>query len=272
MWKEQIVNGRRTLAIAMALSSGAALVAGCTQAARRPEPHASTALLNSGATAKVTSRQAADVQFSLGRSLEDAEDPAGAEAAYRKAIANDPKRADAHARLAVVLCQKGAFDAAMKEFDAALKRDPKSPNILCDRGYGFYLQRRWSEAETSLHQAIALDARHARSHNNLGLVFARQGEGDRAVAEFVRAGCDLSDAKANLGLILAMEDRLPEAERAYAESLAAKPGSATAREGIRVLAQARSGAGLIAKGSTPRSDGEITRASADLPALPPRAR
>ena len=49
----------------------------------------------SGATAKVTSRQAADVQFALGRSLEDGDDVAGAEAAYRKAIENDPARADA---------------------------------------------------------------------------------------------------------------------------------------------------------------------------------
>lgn len=271
MAKGRIVNGRPILTIATGLSLAAALVAGCTHPARRQEPAASTGLLNSGPTTKVTSRQAADVQFALGRSLEGADDPAQAEAAYRKAIANDAKRADAHARLAVVLCRKGAFAESSKEFAAALRRDPKNADVLCDQGYGFYLQGRWSEAESSFAQAIFSDARHARSHNNLGLVYARQGDGDRAVAEFLRAGSDISDAKANLGLILAMEDHIPEAQKAYAEALAAKPGSTTAREGLRVLAQAQGDrSSRIATASGSRRDGAVVRTSLELPALPPK--
>ncbi len=267
MAKERIVNRRHILTLATGLALAAALVAGCNQPARRPEPGAAAGLLSSGPTTKVTGRQAADVQFALGRSLEDADDPAQAEAAYRKAIASDPKRADAHARLAVVLCRKGAFEESSKEFAAALRRDPKNADILCDRGYGFYLQRRWSEAESSFAQAIATDAGHARTHNNLGLVYARQGDGDRAVAEFLRAGSDVSDAKANLGLILAMEDHVPEARKAYGEALAAKPGSPAATEGLRVLAQARGGSlpalpTVLASKPAPRGDDRVMRTSA----------
>jgi Tfp pilus assembly protein PilF len=269
------VDLRNTLAIAVGLSLAAALATGCSQMGHRPEPHPSTGLLDSGPASKVTSLQAADVQFSLGRSLEEGADPSQAEAAYRKSIQNNPKRADAHARLAIVLCQKGAFNEATKEFAAALRLDPKNPDILCDRGYNFYLQRRWSEAESDFRQSLALDASHARSHNNLGLVFARQGDGDQAVAEFLRAGCDLSDAKANLGLILAMENHLPEAEKAYAEALAAKPNSPAAKEGLRVVAQARRGGhpdqrGAIADGPNRRKDSSVVPASFELPALPLR--
>jgi tetratricopeptide (TPR) repeat protein len=271
MAKERIVNRRPIPTLPIGLILTAALVAGCRQPIRRPEPGASTGLLNSGPTTKVTSRQAADVQFALGRSLEDADDPVQAEAAFRKAIENDPKRGDAHARLAVILCRKGAFEEASKEFAIALRRDPKNAEILCDQGYGFYLQRRWSEAESSFTQAIASDPRHARSHNNLGLVFARQGDGDRAVSEFLRAGADVSDAKANLGLILAMEDHLPEAQKAYAEALATKPNSTTAREGLRILTQAQAHrSSSIAAKSDRRSDGAVVRTALELPALPPR--
>jgi Tfp pilus assembly protein PilF len=265
--KERIVNGRNTLAFA--LVAAAAVVAGCSQTVRRPGSHIATGLLESGGTAKVTSHQAADVQFSLGRSLEESEDPSQAEAAYRKAIENDPKRSDAHARLAVVLCRKGAFEDATREFAAALRRDPQNADVLCDRGYNFYLQRRWSEAESSYREAIALDASHARSHNNLGLVFARQGNGDRAISEFLQAGCDLSDAKANLGLILAMEDHLPEAEKMYSEALAAKPGSTAASQGLAALTKAqdhRSGALAIVKAS--RKDDAVSRTSVELPQSP----
>lgn len=266
--KESIVNSRHALVVAIGLSS-AAIVSGCSQLTPRTENRASTGPLKSEPTAKLTTKQAADVQFALGRSLEDGGDPKEAEAAYRRAIKNDPKRADAHSRLAVVLCNKGEFKEAAKEFTAAHKCDPKNADILCDRGYAFYLQRRWADAESSFREALALNANHARSHNNLGLVFARQGEGDRAVSEFMRAGCDISDARANLGLILAMENQLPEAEKAYTEALANKPGSEVARQGLAALAKEREGrSGQLATSIPGRKDDAIVRTSAELPPLP----
>ena len=260
------MNGRHNMAITIGLLVAATVVAGCSQTVCRPESHIATGLLDSPATTKVNSHQAADVQFSLGRSLEEAEAPSQAETAYRKAIENDPKRSDAHARLAVVLCRKGAFEEAKKEFTAALRRDPKNAEILCDRGYNYYLQRRWSEAESSFREALAIDAGHARSHNNLGLVFARQGDGEHAISEFRLAGCDLSDAKANLGLILAMENHLPEAEKMYAEALAAKPASEPASKGLAALTKAkRSPSTGLAIGTSSRKDDAVSRTSIASP-------
>ncbi len=248
----------------------ALLLAGCSHAEKRPPEHDSARLLNPPAGAKVTNRQAADVQFSMGRSLEDSGSPNEAEAAYKKALENDPKRGDAHARLAILCDQKGDFEAASRHFAEAIRRAPKDPELLCDQGYHFYLQRRWAEAEASLNRAIALDKGHARSHTNLALVLARRGDTDAALAEFSRAGCDRSDAQANLGLVFALEGNRPEAERAYATALAAKPGSPSAREGMRALASARTReqAEASAMASRSKSDPRLLRASADLPPLP----
>ena len=246
----------RTLRFRLGAAIALAVAAGCSQAARRGEP---PRLLTATTAAKLPARGAADVQFALGRSLEAAGDAAGAEAAYRQAIANDNRRADAHARLAILLSQKGIFDEATKHFASAVKREPKNVELLCDQGYGFYLQRRWAEAEASYRRAIKQEPAHARAHTNLGLVLARTGHPDAALAEFRRAGCDPADSQANLGLVLATEGKFPEAEAAYREALAAKPGMKAADAGLRALAMASEKTDALA--ASPRRDDAVGRAS-----------
>ena len=247
---------------------------------RRTREPASTRLPVARTSGKVTGRQAADVQVAFGRSLEDSGNLDGAEAAYRDALKHDPHRADAQARLAVLCDRKGDTKGSALHFAAATRLDPRNPEIPCDQGYGFYLRRRWGDAEASLRRAIELDPRHARSHNNLGLVLARKGDDDGALAEFGRAGCDPADARSNLGLILAMEGRFAEAKVAYAAALAARPDSPAAREGLDAATVALAGgrpdrpAGAVAiahaAGEATRDDPAVRRASADLPALPGR--
>ena len=90
-----------------------------------------------------------------------------------------------------------------------MKLSPKYPDLLCDYGYSLYLQRRWAEAEGTLRKAVAEAPRHQRSHCNLGLVLAQTERKREALAEFQQEGCDASAAQANLGLVLAMNNRLP---------------------------------------------------------------
>jgi len=250
------------------------LPAGCSLLPARPKEHSSSALLDSGPGSRVTGRQAADVQYSIGRSHEEDGRPDQAEAAYLAAVAKDPRRADAEARLAVLADRKGDGAGSARHFERALRLAPKDPEILCDRGYGLYLRRRWPEAEASLRSALAVAPSHARSHNNLGLVLAAEGEKDAALAEFARAGLDASDARANLGLVLAMEGKLAESREQYALALRDKPGSHAANQGLRVAVAAltgKHGAGrggaesLAAKGgdgASSRLDPALMRTSA----------
>ncbi|WP_435016323.1 tetratricopeptide repeat protein [Tundrisphaera sp. TA3] len=255
---------------ALSLLAPLALVsAGCHQAAKKPAEHASAQLLGTPSDkAKVSHRQAADVQVALGRSLEEQGQAAGAEDAYRRALENDPRRADAHARLAVLLDLKGDFPGGAKHFAEAARLEPKNPEWRCDLGYHFAIQRRWAEAEKGLREAIDLDRNHARAHNNLGMVLAHRGDDEAALAEFARAGLDPSDARANLGLILASEGQLSEAERAYAGAMAEKPTSIAARDGHHAVVAARTAPRAGAVAARPRVDDAIRRASADLPPLP----
>jgi Tfp pilus assembly protein PilF len=245
-------------------------VSGCSQMAtsNRPKQHASAQLLDSGTTSRVTRKQAADVQISMARTLEESDHLAEAEAGYREALKHDSKRADAHHRLAILCDRKADFKEAETHYADALRLDPKNPEILCDRAYGYYLQRRWADAETTLRQALAIEPRHPRSHNNLGLILARQGKQDAALTEFARAGCDPSDAQTNLGLVLALEGNFKESANAYGEALALKPKSPMAKEGVRaaqIAAKGRPSASASSRAiaASPRVDPSLTRTSAE---------
>jgi Tfp pilus assembly protein PilF len=234
--RDPIQNALLLIIVALGSLTGCA-----SSSSSRSKEHASTSLLESGPTPKVTSRQAADMQIEIGRSMEEEGKHEEARTSYIAALKKDPKRADAELRLAVLDDRKGDQAAADGHFERALKLEPRNPEILCDRGYSHYRRRRWSDAEESLKMALEIDPSHARSHANLGLVFGRQGDHDRALAEFAKAGCDPSDARANLGLIYALEGRFEDAKREYARALVTKPSSAIAKEGLKAAAVAATG-------------------------------
>ena len=271
-------NPRPAAAIALAASTLLLVAPGCHSLRKQPPAeHKSAQLLDAPPEngGKVSHRQAADVQVALGRSLEAEGQAAQAEDAYRRALANNPKRADAHDRLAVLADLKGDFAAADKAYAEAIRLDPRNADWRCDRGYHFAIQRRWAEAESDYREAIKLDAGHARSHNNLGMVLAHRGDEDGAVAEFARAGLDPADARTNLGLILASEGQLPEAEKAYAAAVRLKPASAAAQDGHRAVLAARNGpapkldpAARAVAAKAPIVDPAVRQTALELPPLP----
>src|SRR5262245_31005529 len=86
-----------------------ACLSGCQQAPVRPQnPVLSVGAAEQGP--KLTSRQAADVQVALGRSLEMRGDSEQAMAVYREAVRRDPSRADAYMRMAILCDQQGKFE------------------------------------------------------------------------------------------------------------------------------------------------------------------
>ena len=148
-----------------------------------------------------------------------------------------------------------------------LKLDPNNPEIHCDRGYSFYLQSRWAEAEQSLRRAIALRADHRRSHINLGLVLARDARPDQALEEFRKGGCGAAAAHTNLAFALTMDSRWVEAREQYRLALVAGPGLEPARTRLRELETIIA---VTERRAAPRDDGVVTAAAtATARAAPP---
>jgi Tfp pilus assembly protein PilF len=227
--------------LALGLSGGCATTGQSESQKKAQQPSGS--ILTTEPSTKVTNQQSADVWIALGRSLEDEGKAAEARSAYLSAIKNDPKRADAEARIAILEDRAANPKEADRHFAQAIKLDPKNSEILCDRGYSLYQRNFLKDAETTLRQAIMLNPLHQRSHNNLALVLAHQGDTQGALQEFARAGCDKSDAFSNLALALAMQGKFDESKKLYVKALAEKPNSTNAAKGIEATVAALAGQG-----------------------------
>jgi Tfp pilus assembly protein PilF len=180
-------------------------------------------------------KQKADVEMAVGRSLERKGQTDQAVKIYLDVIRKDGRRGDAYHRLAVLYDKKGEPEESARCYREALKRTADNAELYADFGYSCYLQKRWDEAEANLQKALRLDGELTRARNNLGLLLARTGRPEEALAEFRRAGCSPSDAHANLAFAMVLEERWDEARREFELALDADPSSKAAQDGLSAL-------------------------------------
>ena len=114
--------------------------------------------------------------------------PAGAidaEIALARAnVTADPANAVLHVRLANLLVRKGALDDAMRSFDEALKLNPRMFDAKTGRGTVLARKGELKEAERILQDALLLNPNPVRTHYELGLVYEKLGDTDKAMTEF----------------------------------------------------------------------------------------
>ena len=109
---------------------------------------------------------------------------------YRQALDINPKEALAHHRLAIIADSESDFRTAEEHYLAALNIKRDDPNLLSDLGYSFLLQNQPDESKCYLQQALKADPSHLRALNNLGLLHARAGDYDEALAMFRQTGTE----------------------------------------------------------------------------------
>ena len=149
-------------------------------------------------------------------------------------------------RLAVLHDKQGKFRESAELYRKALALQPGDPDIFCDMGYSFYLQRRWAEAEMNLRQSIAINPDHQRAHNNLALLLVRDNRLEDALAEFRKAGSDPVQAHMNLAFALTIDQRWESARAEYQRALAIDPSCQLAKDRLDQLNA------LVAKMEKPR--------------------
>ena len=222
----------RIARIGKVLAAGSLIgLASCQQVPSRPGTSSPLGWGNSskGGGTTITPAQEADVQISMGRAAEQQGNLEQAMFAYRAAVERDQRRADAYARMAVLNDKQGKFRESAELYRKALTVQPGDPDIFCDMGYSFYLQRRWAEAEMNLRQSIAINPEHQRAHNNLALLLVRDNRLDAALAEFRKAGSDPVQAHMNLAFALTTDQRWESARTEYERALAIDPSCELAK-------------------------------------------
>jgi DNA-binding transcriptional MerR regulator len=133
---------------------------------------------SAGGAAELDADAAAD-WYEHGVDLEAAE-PAGAMAAYRRALELDPDLSDAHLNVGRLLHEAGHLAAAESHYRQALAIEPEDALAAYNLGVALQDQQRPREAAAAYRHAIALDPELADAHFNLSGVYEQLG--DKAAA------------------------------------------------------------------------------------------
>ncbi|WP_394821736.1 tetratricopeptide repeat protein [Pendulispora albinea] len=122
-----------------------------------------------------------------------------AERAYATAIRLDPKMAGAYAGRGILREVRGdGGDAALEDFRIAIRLRPSEGAYANNLGVALYVRGRYRDAEAALQEGLRQDPFSRRMRNNLGFVYGKLRQFDRAKREFDHGGSD-DEAENNLG-------------------------------------------------------------------------
>jgi tetratricopeptide (TPR) repeat protein len=131
--------------------------------------------------------ESAEADMLAGEALDEKGDYPGAIEQFRAAVKANPKEPEVHFGLGYLLWTQKQFEEATKEFQAELENDPKHAQALQYLGDIYLLSNRYSDAEAALVKALNTDPSSAFAHRDLGVVYAEIGRKDDAVKELEKA-------------------------------------------------------------------------------------
>jgi tetratricopeptide (TPR) repeat protein len=150
--------------------------------------------------------------------------------AFKKAEALAPLDERSRFTLAMSYVVLGRRDWARPELQKLSQSAPRNPLYLYWTARLDYDDGKYAAAAAGLLQAIALDPRFVKAHDNLGLCYDALGRFDEAIRSYqeaVRLNREVAARSPwpplNLGLLLSRLDRLDEAEPLFRESVRLDP-------------------------------------------------
>ena len=155
---------------------------------------------------------------------------------YQEALRLKPDYTDAHDNLGIVLLKKGQTDEAISQFREALRLKPDDAKAHSNLGAALGRKGQTDDAIIQYQEAIRLKPDDAAPHYNLGTAFVRKGQLDEAIRQFqeaVRLKPNGADAHYNLGVVLGMKGQLDGAISQLQEAIRLKPDDPDARDILR---------------------------------------
>lgn len=155
------------------------------------------------------------VQYDLGILLHDKGDVKGSIAAYKKALALNPKNGDAHNNLGIAFKDNGDIDSAIHEYREAKRLDPSKLDVRQNLGAALMAQGSNGEAVKEFRELEAMAPDLEICHQCLGDALFRTWDFEGAEKEYrVAAKMDPMAAGPHIGL-----GSIREEQKKYAEAL-----------------------------------------------------
>ncbi len=133
-----------------------------------------------------------------------------------------------HNALGLALSQNGQDNAALAQYQEALKLNPHYAQASYNLANALLKAGQTDEAMAQFQNAFKLDPGNAKAHNNLGTALRKMGRTDEAIAQYREAlGIDptYTPAYYNLGNALYQKGQIAEAIGEYQAALKTQPGN-----------------------------------------------
>jgi len=213
-----------------------------------------------------------DEAFRAGVSFYQKGNMQNAASIFKQITELDPRHAEAHQSLAIILCQtdnideglahmlkavendqtnaamlnnlgeiyrrKGDLGMAESAFTRAINLDPTIPDSFCNMGIVYKEKEMFDEAVYCYQKAIELNANFVPAYNNLGNIFAMKGDHENAIEVFNKAleiVPNQIETLTSLGLSLYEESKFEEAEKTYRQILKIKPDFPAAKVNLALI-------------------------------------
>jgi tetratricopeptide (TPR) repeat protein len=160
------------------------------------------------------------------------------EALARHNVEKNPADFEAHYNLGAMLQARGNLDAALAEYEAAVKLRPEDATGNNALGAALVEGGRPAQAVSYLQAALKARADYFDAHYNLGFALAQQNDFAAAVDQFqtaLRLQPQDAAVEANLGAALAEMGRYADARAHFQHALLLDPTQPIAKENLEAL-------------------------------------
>jgi protein O-mannosyl-transferase len=170
--------------------------------------------------------------YSMGNTLFQKGDAAGAIACYQEAIRLNPDFGDAYNNMGNALLQQGKLDQAIAAFQKASALIPQSLQTSVNLGNALFQKGDVDDAIACYQKVLQAEPDYVKAHINLGVALMQKGRIEAAVAECQKAlqiEPDNVTACIDLGNALVQEGNVEGAIVQYQKALQIKPDNMEAR-------------------------------------------
>jgi len=175
------------------------------------------------------------IHHNLGLALASNGDFDAAIREYQEALRGNPADPDSHRNLGAAYQGKGDLDAAIREYQEAIRLAADSLDAHYNLAVAFDTKGDLEAAIHEYQEVFRINPDHFPAHNNLGAVLARKGDLPGAIHEFseaIRLNHDDAMAHNNLGSVLAQKGDLDGAIREFREAVRINPAYAKAHNNL----------------------------------------
>lgn len=131
--------------------------------------------------------ESAEADMLAGEALDEMQNDTGAIQQFRAAVKADPKEPNVHFGLGYLLWRQSQFEEAAKEFEAELVNVPDNAQAMAFLGNSYMHTNRSGEALPLLEKAVQIEPRLERAHLDLGVLYSDRDRKEDAVRELQEA-------------------------------------------------------------------------------------